>query len=165
MSRENTMKPNKNKGGLVTRTRAITIAVLAFLAVTPIITGAVVAQGSTRLAHRPKMPTSVALETKAGVKVVRATIAGDGGLLDVRYQVLNAPNAQYWFANTSKPPKLLDLRSGLVISRVAPMRDAHQQRPGQTYFLIYQNSGGAIHRGDKINLTVAGVTLRGIPVE
>ena len=159
------MKPNNNKDGKVTRARAITIAVLAFLAAVPIVTGALVAQGSPRLGHRPKMPTSVALESKTGVKVVRATIAGDGGLLDVRYQVLNAPNAQYWFANTSKPPKLYDLRSHLVISRVAPMRDAHQQRPGQTYFLIYQNSGGAIHRGDKIDLTVAGVTLHGIPVE
>ena len=52
-----------------------------------------------------------------------------------------------------------------MIDRVAPMRDAHQQRPGQTYFLIYQNAKNTIHRGDLIDLTVAGVTLHDIPVE
>jgi hypothetical protein len=115
--------------------------------------------------RRPVMPINPDLEAKVGVKVVRATLAGDGGLLDLRYVVLDAPNAQYWFANTAKPPKLFDLRNQATISHVAPMRDAHQQRPGQTYFLIYNNAGSTIHRGDRIDLTVAGVTLHGIPVE
>jgi hypothetical protein len=154
----------KPKGGKPGGIRWLTIAVLSLLAVTPVVTGAVMAQGSPAN-HRPQMPKNPDLEAKVGVQVVRATLAGDGGLLDLRYVVLDAPSAQYWFANTSKPPKLFDTRNSATISNVAPMRDAHQQRPGQTYFLIYQNAGNTIHRGDRINLSVAGVTLRGIPVE
>ena len=84
--------------------------------------------------------------------------------LDVRYVVLDAPNAQLWMADTSKPPVCATSAIGGG-HWVAPRRDAHQQRPGQTYFLIYQNTGNTIHRGDLIDLTVAGVTLHGIPVE
>mgnify|MGYP003378170587 CR=1 FL=1 len=126
--------------------------------------GAVVAQAAGHRS-RPPFPTSSQLESTTGVKVVRATLAADGGLLDVRYVVLNAPNAQRWFADTTKPPVLHDNRNGATIDRVAPMRDAHQQRPGQTYYLIYQNAHNVIHRGDLIDLTIAGVTLHDIPVE
>ena len=105
------------------------------------------------------------METKVGVRVVRASLAADGGLLDVRYVVLNAPSAQKWMANTNNPPTLHDQRNSADVNRVAPMRDAHQQRPGQTYYLIYKNTGNTIHRGDLIDLTVAGVTLHDIPVE
>jgi hypothetical protein len=128
------------------------------------VTGAVVAQAGTTRA-RPSFPHSAQVELRTGVKVVRATLAADGGLLDVRYVVLDPPTAQRWFADTSKPPTLHDQRNSAVIDRVAPMHDAHQQRAGQTYFLIYQNARNTIHRGDLIDLTVAGVTLHDIPVE
>lgn len=126
--------------------------------------GALISQAGGRH-QRPSLPTSSEVETKSGVKVVRASLAADGGLLDVRYIVLDAPKAQRWLADTSKPPKLKNLRNSAIIDRVAPMRSAHQQRPGQTYFLMYQNTQNLIHRGDLIDLTVAGVTLHNIPVE
>jgi len=140
------------------------VALVAGLAIAGAMTSAYVAEA--RVSHeRPKVPRSAALETKTGVQIVRATLAADGGLLDVRYIVLNAPDAQRWMGDTSKPPELRDQRDSGVIDRVAPMRDAHAQRPGQTYFLIYQNTGNAIHRGDLIDLTVAGITLHDVPVE
>ncbi len=142
----------------------ITVAAVAGLALAAGTVGAVVAQaGSSH--RRPSFPSSPELESRSGVKFVRATLAADGGLLDVRYIVINAPNAQRWLADSATPPKLRDQRQGVVIDRVAPMRDAHLQRPGQTYFLIYQNVNNAIHRGDVLDLTVAGTTLRGITVE
>ena len=137
---------------------------IACLVVVGATTSAYVAEAHGRH-ERPQFPRSSELETRTGVQIVRATLAADGGLLDVRYVVLDAPNAQLWMADTSKPPELRDQRDSGVVDRVAPMRDAHQQRPGQTYFLIYQNTGNTIHRGDLIDLTVAGVTLHDIPVE
>ena len=140
------------------------VAAVAGLALAAGAAGVVAAQAGPG-DHRPTFPSSPQLESRSGVKFVRATLAADGGLLDVRYIVINAPNAQRFLADSATPPKLKDLRNGVVIDRVAPMRDAHQQRPGQTYFLIYQNTHNAIHRGDLIDLTVAGSTLHGIPVE
>jgi hypothetical protein len=158
------MTATQSQSGRRALLRPRTIAAAASLVLVAGVVGAVVAQGAARQA-RPRFPVSPQVESTTGVRVVRATLAADGGLLDVRYIVLNAPNAQRWFADTSKPPVLHDSRNGAVIDRVAPMRDAHQQRPGQTYYLIYQNARNVIHRGDLIDLTVAGVTLHDIPVE
>jgi hypothetical protein len=159
------MTDTEQRPARATRRRILRAATLiAALAIAGAMTSAYVAEA--RVSHeRPKVPRSAALETKTGVQIVRATLAADGGLLDVRYVVLDAPDAQLWMGDTSKPPELRDQRDSGVIDRVAPMRDAHAQRPGQTYFLIYQNTGNAIHRGDLIDLTVAGVTLHDIPVE
>lgn len=152
--------PARGSARRVLRTGALVTA----LVVAGAATSAYVAEA--RNTHqRPHFPRSAELETKTGVQIVRATLAADGGLLDVRYVVLHAPDAQRWMSDTSKPPELRDQRDSGVVNRVAPMRDAHQQRPGQTYFLIYQNTGNTIHRGDLIDLTVAGVTLHDIPVE
>lgn len=158
------MNPTHSSPARRRRPSAPTVASVVGLALAAGAAGVVVANAGTG-GHRPPFPSSPDFESRSGAKIVRATLAADGGLLDVRYTVINAPNAQRWFADTTTPPKLRDQRNGVVIDRVAPMRDAHQQRPGQTYFLIYQNAHNAIHRGDLIDLTVAGATLRDIPVE
>ncbi len=138
-------------------------ALLAGLAL--VATAGVVVANAKGAKPRPHFPRNPTMETTAGVQFVRATLAADGGLLDVRYMVLDSPRAQRWLANTSKPPRLVDKRNSRIIDRAAPMRDAHDKRAGQTYYLIYQNTGNALHRGDLLTLTVAGVTLDDVPVE
>lgn len=158
------MNPTHSSTPRRRRLSITTVAAVAGLALAAGAAGVVVAQAGPG-DHRPSFPSSPDLESRSGVKFVRATLAADGGLLDIRYVVINAPNAQRWLADSATPPTLTDQRNGVVIDRVAPMRDAHQQRPGQTYFLIYQNVHDAIHRGDLLDLTVAGTTLHGVPVE
>lgn len=150
-------------GNLVRRWWIHAVVAVAVLAV--IATVSVVAASAGGHRPRPPFPRNGAMETAVGVKFIRATLAADGGLLDVRYIVLDSPRAQRWLANTNKPPRLVDRRNNRVIDRAAPMRDAHDKRAGQTYYLIYQNTGNAIHRGDLITLTIAGVTLNDVPVE
>lgn len=140
------------------------IAVVAGLAVVAITAGVAVVNAKGPR-PRPPFPRNAAMETTVGVQFVRATLVADGGLLDVRYIVLDSPRAQRWLANTAKPPRLVDKRNNRVIDRAAPMRDAHSKRAGQTYYIIYQNTGNALHRGDLVTLTVAGVTLNDVPVE
>jgi hypothetical protein len=158
------MATTEGRGTNPFRRHARALAAATGLALCLGIAGAVAAEAGKR-PTRPSMPVSSEVETSAGVRVIRASLAADGGLLDVRYVVLNAPRAQKWMADTTKPPALYDQRNKATIARVAPMRDAHQQRPGQTYYLVYQNVRNTIHRGDRIDLTVAGVTLHDIPVE
>jgi hypothetical protein len=164
IDKEHTMNPNESGPSSFLRRNARPLALAVGLTLAAGTAGVVVAQADSR-SKRPGMPADSEVETKAGVRIVRASLAADGGLLDVRYIVLNAPRAQQWMADTSKPPALLDQRNGVTIDRVAPMRDAHQQRPGQTYYLVYQNTRNTIHRGDRIDITVAGVTLHDVPVE
>lgn len=135
------------------------------VAITVAIAAGVVIANAREARQRPPFPRNPAMETAAGVQFVRATLVADGGLIDVRYVVLDSPRARRYLSDTSKPPRLVNLRNKRVVDRAAPMRDAHDKRAGQTYYLIYQNTGNSVHRGDRITLTIAGVTLNDIPVE
>ena len=115
--------------------------------------------------RRPHVPESSDVEGKAGIRVTRVSLAGDGGLLDVRYIVLDPSLATKWTGNTDKPPIMENERTSDKFDRVAAMRDGHDLRPGQTYYLIYLNKDGNVHRGDKVDLNIAGTALTGVPVE
>ena len=41
-----------------------------------------------------QMPTSRELESKTGIRILSAHVEGDGGLIDVRYQVLDAQQGE-----------------------------------------------------------------------
>jgi hypothetical protein len=114
---------------------------------------------------RPPVPQDSRVEGKAGIRVTRASLAADGGLIDVRYIVLDPSLATRWTGNTDKPPVLDNQRTHERFDRVAAMREGHDLRPGQTYYLIYLNKDGNVKRGDKIDINIAGTTLQGITVE
>jgi len=121
----------------------------------------VTASNETRA--RPTVPQDPSVESKSGIRVTRANLAGDGGLIDLRYIVLDPTLATEFTGNTDAPPVIV--RGGAKLDRVAAMREGHDLRPGQTYYLIYLNRAGTVHRGDKIDLEIAGVTLHSVPVE
>jgi hypothetical protein len=116
-------------------------------------------------ASRPPMPTSAAVEAASGVQLTRVSLAADSGLIDVRYVVLEPTKARKWAADTKNPPVIKNQRNQRLFDRVAAMRDSHELRSGQTYYLIYLNSAGGVQRGDKVDLDIAGTTLTGITVE
>jgi hypothetical protein len=141
------------------------------LAVAAIAVTAASAVGVAGLVHaapthkRPNVPQDSEVEGKSGIRIVRVSLAGDGGLLDVRYIVLNPSLATEWTGDTNRPPVIDNLRTHESFDRVAAMREGHDLRPGQTYYLIYLNKGGDVKRGDKIDITIAGTVLKGVPVE
>jgi hypothetical protein len=44
------------------------------------------------------------------------------------------------------------------------MRQGHDLRPGQTYYLLYLNNKGAVQRGDQVSIESNGRTLHHVPV-
>lgn len=120
---------------------------------------------ATTPAKRPPIPRDSEVEGHSGVRIIRASLAGDGGLIDVRYVILDPSLATKWTGNTDAPPVLDNERTHHQMDRVAAMRDGHDLRPGQTYYLIYLNKGADIKRGDKIDITIANTVLHGVTVE
>jgi hypothetical protein len=138
---------------------AATLAVAAGVGATGLVHAATSAQ------RRPTVPHDSEVEGKAGIRVTRVALVGDGGLLDVRYIVLDPSLATKWTGNTDHPPVMKNERTHDSFDRVAAMRDGHDLRPGQTYYLIYLNKDGNVKRGDMIDLQIAGTALTGVPVE
>ncbi len=141
------------------------LRVLASVAIAGVLVAAMVTQAAGAGKGRPPVPRDPAVETATGARIERATLAADTGLLDIRYVVLNPTKARRTIGDTSKPPRLESQRTHRVFDRVAEMRNAHELRGGQTYYVLYLNTAGNLKRGDAIDITFGGVTLHGVPIE
>ena len=110
------------------------------------------------------MPRSAALENLTGVRVSRVAVVGDGGLVTVFYVVLDPEKATRFQADRDHPPRLSsDARDGGT-QRASIMRAGHAMRAGQTYYLVYENTAGALRSGETMTISYGGVALHHVPV-
>ncbi len=155
-------QPGRRDGTTRRRIGLVLVAAIVVAAAGIGVTGLVQAATGHR---RPPVPHDSGVEGKSGVRVTRVSLAADGGLVDVRYIVLDPVRASRATGDTDDPPVISNDRTHGRLDRVAAMRESHELRPGQTYYLIYLNTGGDVERGDTIDLDIAGTTLAGVPVE
>jgi len=110
------------------------------------------------------MPRSAELEAVTGVRISRVAVVGDGGLVTVFYVVLDPEKATRFQSDRDHPPKLTSEARDKSTQRTSIMRTGHTMRPGQTYYLVYDNTGGALQSGETMTLTYLGVSLPHVPV-
>jgi hypothetical protein len=110
------------------------------------------------------VPQSTQLEERTGVRFSRVAVVGDGGLITLFYVVLDPEKATAFQADRDHPPTLTsEARSGGT-QRASIMRAGHQMRAGQTYYLVYENTDGAIHPGEQVRISYDGLSLAHVPV-
>jgi hypothetical protein len=104
------------------------------------------------------------LVERSGVRVVRVAVSGDGGLVDLRYRVLDSERAEA-VHNPATPALLIDERTGGVINRPL-MGHIHSGRPkvGLTYYLIYENPGHLLRRGERVTVQLGNARLAHVRV-
>ena len=113
---------------------------------------------------RPLVSASGLVE-RSGVKITQVAVTGDGGLVDLRFTVVDA-NKAATLHDPAHPPAVVDQRTGLVVKDLL-MSHAHTSpfKAGVTYYLVFNNPGNWVHRGDKVavllgNARVENVTVR-----
>jgi hypothetical protein len=123
-------------------------------------------QHAERAAARPSyhVPRSAQLESATGVRFTQAAVVAHGGIVEVRYVVLDAQKASRFQSDTKHPPRLTGERSHKVSWRTALMRQGHELRPGQTYYILYLNNANGIRRGDTLQIDEGRVRLTNVPV-
>jgi hypothetical protein len=110
------------------------------------------------------VPDSPALESRTGVRFSRVAVVGDQGLVTLFYVVLDPERATAFQADREHPPRLASESRDGGTRRASIMRAGHAMRAGQTYYLVYQNTDGAIRSGERVSITYGGLTLRHVPV-
>lgn len=137
---------------------------LAVLALLLVLLGAVAWRvGTGRSAGPPPMPTSPQLEHQTGVRFTQARLVADGGIVELTYVVLD-PEKAGRFQTGKQPPRLVDEGSGQQVWRTALMKQGHALRPGQTYFIVYENTRQVIRPGDRIAIAAGETRLDHVPV-
>jgi hypothetical protein len=151
------------------RRRRIGLAVVTILALaTPAVIGVLVASGGGG-AKGPVPVSKAAFEEETGIRIVRVAAVGGGGLVDVRFQVLD-PDKAIAVHDGDSPLVLMDEESAEVVSTAFHGRHSGGTtqtglNPGATYYLLFSNSGGALRPGDRASVLLGDVRLEHVLVQ
>ncbi|MER7132771.1 hypothetical protein [Streptosporangium saharense] len=112
---------------------------------------------------RPVVPVD-RLADRAGIRLVRVTASGAGGLLDVRFQVVDPDRAQA-VHHADTPPLVVDEATGLVVRQLY-MGHAHtgELKPAVSYYLVFENSGNWVQPGSKVTVLLGDAQVQHVTV-
>ena len=119
---------------------------------------------SAEARRRYAVPENASMEAKLGVRFVQAAVVADGGLVELRYTVLDAQKASAFQRRVHNPPTLHSEKRSGTLYRTALMRQGHDLRPGQDYYILYLNNKGAVRPGETMEIDAGGQKLAKVPV-
>lgn len=108
-------------------------------------------------------PTRFAALT--GLEVLWVAESGDGGILDLRYRVLDEKKASI-HENHGSVPAIIDLESGRALTRQW-MGHAHPVdsfQPDRNYWMLFLNPRELVERGDRVAVGIGRAQLTGVRV-
>ena len=111
----------------------------------------------------PVMPASPAIEEKYGVQFTFLAVTADGGLIDLRYRVVDAGKARSFGHYTETAPLLVSEDTGLMVQTTAMGLHNHRVETGYTYYILYRNTASAIKSGSKVTIQVGDLKLEHVP--
>lgn len=111
-----------------------------------------------------RVPENPGMENSLGIRVDAARLVAGSGIVEVRYTVLDAQKASNFQNDVHHPPVLRSEQHGGNVYRTALMKQGHDLRPGQSYYVLYLNNGGSVHHGDTIEINDGGNRLQHVPV-
>lgn len=112
----------------------------------------------------PTMPTSPAVEERWGIRVSHVGVSGDGGLVEVRFVVLDSDKALA-LMDEENLPVLRAEGTGIVVRSAALMTSHRAVAPGRSSFLLYRNTRRALTPGSFVTIVFGDLELEHVPVE
>lgn len=141
---------------------ALAIAALALLAVAVARPAAERATGSMSEVD----PAQVAAVHAAwGIRMTHVAVTGNGGLVDVRFQVID-PDKALGIHDPEGLPILVDEASGYALMQpgVHADHEVREYRAGGTYYLLYQNNYGLLKPGNRVTILMGELKLEHVIV-
>jgi hypothetical protein len=99
-----------------------------------------------------------------GVRLTLVAITAAGGMIDIRYQVVD-PEKAVVVHDEDRLPMIIDPDTGTELVFTRHTGHSFDLHTGVTYSYRIINSGGLISQGDKITLQIGDTQLEDIPVQ
>jgi hypothetical protein len=122
-------------------------------------------QASKPVLSADGMPISTAIEEQFGVRFTGMHLVGRNGLVDLRYRVVDAGKAKNFGHYTETSPLIIDEESGSFIEVTIMGLHNHRVETGRGYYILYRNTGDALHVGSKVTVQVGDQRLEHITVQ
>jgi hypothetical protein len=109
-------------------------------------------------------PTSPAIEARYGVRITQLDVLAAGGLLELRYVVLDPGRAAALHDPDGRHLPIVTSTSGRVVRETPFHSHTTAQTAGASYSILYRNDGGAVARGDRVDISIGGLHLADVLV-
>lgn len=138
----------------------ITAKHLLLAAVLLVVVGGLWAAGQLYFAGRetqalePGIPLSQEIEDKFGVRFTFMAVIADGGMIDLRFRIIDPAKAANFGHYTETSPRLIAEDSGLTIDTTVMGLHHHEMEVGRVYYVLYRNTANAIKPGDLVTIAI-----------
>jgi len=154
---------------VIAQPRSVGVKVLLIAITTVLLAGTAVAvRAATASKHSDNpnraVPVNTGMQQRLGVRFTRAAVVADGGLITLSYVVLDSDKATLFQSDRAHPPTLTSESRPLSTAKVSLMKQGHVLNAGQTYYLVYENTRGALRPGEQVTITDGGLSLPHFPV-
>lgn len=105
------------------------------------------------------MPTSDEIEAQFGVRFNFVAVTAEGGMVELRYRVLDVGKAANFGHYTETSPLLLDEDTGKMVDVTIMGLHNHRVEPGRTYYVLYRNTESAVKSGRPVTIQIGDLKL------
>lgn len=106
----------------------------------------------------PQLPPPNALEMQYGIQITQLGLTASGGLVDVRFKVLDAAKARKLLANPANAPMLIAGDKPPLMAPHNALRGAKFGQ-GQVFYILYPNLRSAIKPGVEVTVAMGEARL------
>jgi len=110
------------------------------------------------------VPASPGIEARYGVRITQVALIADGGLVDLRYSVIDPDKAALMADSLERLPAIIARGGTELTQRGSAHRHGQNLEAGTSYFLLYTNVRNALHPGDRVSVRIGELLLAQVPV-
>jgi hypothetical protein len=142
------------------RPRPWVMAMIGVIALPLAIAGGLTAAGSSLPdPSSARVVSARTLEADYGIRFDLVAVTASGGLVDLRFTVVDEAKAKALFHDSASSPALLVDGSGTVLRTKKGMSHHLSLLTGGRYFVLFSNKGGAVQAGTHVSVVLEDVRL------
>ncbi|MEZ4866171.1 MAG: hypothetical protein R3C14_32945 [Caldilineaceae bacterium] len=110
--------------------------------------------------------TVVSAETLAerfGLQITLIGVTAGGGIVDLRYKILDKDKAEFMVGDPDNPPILIAEESGVTLTAPNQAMKHHSELvEGRTQYRFYPNTNNAVRPGSPVSVVIGSIRLESI---
>jgi len=143
---------------------AVTVTHAALAVALLVLIGGLVAawrigRGAEASSARGVIPISPEIEEKFGIRFTQMAVIAEGGMIDLRYRIIDEGKAANFGHYTETAPMLIAEDSGKIVDTTLMGFHHHNLEVGRVYYILYRNTANAIEPGSKVTIAIDELSL------
>jgi hypothetical protein len=137
--------------------------VLAAAIIATVALRAAFGSGAATPPHLGPAPTSHAIEARYGIRITQIGLTADGGMLDMRFVLLD-PQKAHQLGHGGVKMSMLAEDGNTLMSTEAMAPHGSGFRVGSQYYVLFRNDGNVLHEGSRVTIIVGSLRLAHLTV-